>query len=118
MNLTAYEVAAAGSVAGFVAVLVGGVIVTGALVWAVLLGIKVRKREPRRPRPDEQPRLPASGAVRETREQRAPREMGADDRLTPHDLRPSGGMSSGDQRRPRWNRGSSGSFGSGGPGGA
>lgn len=104
MNLTALEAAAAGSVAGFVAVLVGGVIVTGALVWAVLLGIKIRKRESRRPRPDEQPRLPASGAVRETREQRAPREMSPDERLTPHDLRPSGGMPSGDQRRPRWNR--------------
>lgn len=104
MNLTALEAAAAGSVAGFVAVLVGGVVVTGALVWAVLLGIKIRKREPRRPRPDEQPRLPASGAVRETREQRAPREMSRDERLTPHDLRPSGGMPSGDQRRPRWNR--------------
>ncbi|MFG3659120.1 DUF6479 family protein [Streptomyces sp. NPDC047706] len=116
MNLTAYEVAAAGSVAGFVAVLVGGVIVTGALIWAVLLGIKVRKREPRTPRPHEQPRLPADGAVHEIREQRAPHEVGQDERLTPHDLRPSGGMPSGDQRRPRWNRGSSGSFGSGGPG--
>ncbi|GGT22644.1 DUF6479 family protein [Streptomyces chromofuscus] len=118
MNLTAYEAAAAGSVAGFVAVLVGGLVVTATLIWAVLLGIKVRKREPRRPRPDEQPRLPASGAVRETREQREPNAITGDDRLTPHDLRPSGGARSGDQRRPRWNRGSSGSFGSGGPGGA
>lgn len=118
MNPIAQEVAAAGSAAGFVVILVGGVVVTAVLIWAVLLGIKVRKREPRRPRPDEQPRLPASGAVRETREQRDPHEVAGEERLTPHDLRPSGGMRSGDQRRPRWNRGSSGSFGSGGPGGA
>ncbi|MBG0850665.1 hypothetical protein I2W78_02040 [Streptomyces spinoverrucosus] len=118
MNPIAHEVAAAGSVAGFVAVLVGGVVVTAVLIWAVLLGIKVRRREPRRPRPDEQPRLPASGAVGESREQREPHEVGGDARLTPHDLRPSGGMRSGDQRRPRWNRGSSGSFGNGGPGAA
>ncbi|MFB9465903.1 DUF6479 family protein [Streptomyces cinereospinus] len=118
MNLTAYEVAAAGSAAGFVAVLLGGVVVTAVLIWAVLLGIKVRKREPRRPRPDEQPTLPASGAVHETREQRTPQEVAGDERLTPHTLRPSGGTRSGDQRRPRWDSGSSGSFGSGGPGGA
>jgi hypothetical protein len=42
--------------------------------------------------------------------------MGEGERLTPHDLRPTGGTPSGDQRRPRWNEGSSGSFGGGGGG--
>ncbi|CAL9345080.1 hypothetical protein SUDANB105_00350 [Streptomyces sp. enrichment culture] len=116
MNTTASEIAASGSGVGMAVILVGGVVITAALIWAVLLGIRARKREPRRPRPDEQPRVPDSGPVHETREQRAPHGMGEGERLTPHELRPTGGTPSGDQRRPRWDEGSSGSFGGGGSG--
>lgn len=118
---TSENLAAAGSVAGMVAVLVAGVVITGALVWAIRLGIGVRRREHRPPRPEEQPTPPPSGPVRETSERRAPDEIppgGRDgERLTPHELHPTGGRTEPDQRRPRWNDGSSGSFGSGGPGG-
>ena len=38
------------------------------------------------------------------------------ERLTPHELRPTGGRDSADGGRPRWDQGTGGSFGSGGPG--
>ncbi|MFF1628150.1 DUF6479 family protein [Streptomyces sp. NPDC058272] len=103
--------------------LVAGLVVVCALIWAVRLGIKVRRREAAPPRPDEQPRLPESGPVHEVREVREPDEVpqahDESERLTPHQL--SGGGTSGskrseDQTRRRWSRGSGGSFGSGGPG--
>ncbi|MFI7500810.1 DUF6479 family protein [Streptomyces sp. NPDC049687] len=120
MQMT-YEAAAASSVFGVVAVLVGGVVITGALIWAVRLGTKVRRREqqPGRP-PSRQPTPPASGSPHDEREIREPDEVprAADgERLTPHQLNPSGTKRSEDQTRPRWEPGSSGSFGGGGPGG-
>ncbi|AWT46963.1 MULTISPECIES: DUF6479 family protein [Streptomyces] len=120
MNSTLYLAASAGTAFGVVAVLVAGVLITAGLIWAVRLGIGVRRREHRPPRPEEQPRLPDSGPVRESHEMRAPHEMPRTDgeRLTPHELRPTGGAPSGDQQRGRWSEGSSGSFGSGGSGGA
>ncbi|WP_432136426.1 MULTISPECIES: DUF6479 family protein [unclassified Streptomyces] len=119
MDITVTEAADAGNALGLVAVLVAGVIVTGALIWAVRLGIGVRRREPTPPGAAEQPRPPANGPVYETRSTREPNEMPdpADDiRLTPHELRPTGGRDSREQRRPRWEDGTGGSFGSGGPG--
>lgn len=117
MNTTAYTTtAASGSVWGMVTIVVGGVLITAALIWAVQYGIRVRRSEARRPRTGNQPTLPESGPVHETHEQREPNEMGDGERLNPHQLRPTGGTPSGDQRRPRWSRGSSGSFGGGGPG--
>ncbi|WP_155059500.1 DUF6479 family protein [Streptomyces blattellae] len=123
MNAIAYVIphqAAAANPAGLVAVLIGGLLVAGALVWAVRLGIKVRSRESRPPAPKEQPTRPGTGPVRETREMRegneVPRAGDETERLTPHDLQPSGSKPSDDQKRRRWNQGSSGSFGSGGPG--
>lgn len=118
--MTSYEAAAAGSVFGVVAVLVGGLVIAGALIWAVRLGIKVRRDEPRPPRRSEQPTRPASGSAHDGREMREPDEMprAADgsERLTPHRLNPSGTQRSEDQTRPRWDSGTGGSFGGGGPG--
>ncbi|MEU3979169.1 DUF6479 family protein [Streptomyces sp. NPDC026672] len=120
MNTTAEQLAAAGSVAGAVVIVVFGLLVTAALVWAVRLGIRVRRDEPAPPRPDEQPRLPDSGPVFEEREMREPNEVprAADEsaRLRPHHLGNSPSRTGGDQSRPRWEPGSSGSFGGGGGG--
>ncbi|WP_037671224.1 DUF6479 family protein [Streptomyces griseus] len=122
MDTIHYEAAGAGTTSGFIVILLGGLVITGALVWAVRLGIKVRGREHAHPRPGERhPRLPEDGPVRETREYREPDEMpqatDASERLTPHELRHSGGRRRADQAPPRWDEGSSGSFGSGGTGG-
>jgi len=99
---------------------VGGLVIAGALIWAVRVGIRIRRRESPPPRPEEQPKLPASGPVQETREMREPDEVprAADEseRLTPHELHASGSKRSKNQKPPRWKPGSSGSFGSGGPG--
>ncbi|WP_314220028.1 DUF6479 family protein [Streptomyces zaehneri] len=97
-----------------------GIVLVGGLIWAFRLGIKVRAREPAPPQPHEQPRRPGSGPAHETRRAREPNEMpratDESERLTPHELRPTGSRDSADQRRPRWNEGSGGSFGSGGQG--
>ncbi|GAA3833577.1 DUF6479 family protein [Streptomyces phyllanthi] len=119
MTTSQYE-AAATNAAGGIAILIIGLVVAGALIWAVRLGMKVRRRESRTPRPDEHPTPPPGGPVRESREMREPNEVprAADERerLTPHGLQASGSKRSQDQQRRRWNPGSSGSFGSGGPG--
>ncbi|GHE45822.1 hypothetical protein GCM10018785_14370 [Streptomyces longispororuber] len=97
-----------------------GLVVAVALTWAVWLGIRVRRREPARPRPEEQPRLPEGGPVHEVRERREPDEVPrSDERLTPHQLKGQGTVGSkrsDDQEPDRWSSGSSGAFGSGGPG--
>ncbi|MFI2644101.1 DUF6479 family protein [Streptomyces sp. NPDC018610] len=122
MDTTGYTAAAgAPSVVGIILVVVGGLIVVGLLVWAVRLGIKVMHRESRTPRGGEHPTLPESGPVHETQQRREPDEVPrAEDtgrRLSPHELGSPGSRRSEDQDRPRWDEGSSGSFGSGGPGG-
>ncbi|MFE4547353.1 DUF6479 family protein [Streptomyces sp. NPDC056785] len=113
MQLMAVSDAARGTLGAFL----GGLVLVGALVWAVRLGMKVRRKEPRRPRPDEQPQLPRSGPVQEVRELREPDEMprAADrsERLKPRNLHASGSKRSPNQDVPRWNTGDSGSFGSG-----
>ncbi|MFD0065675.1 DUF6479 family protein [Streptomyces sp. NPDC056637] len=120
MNPAYFELAAATTALSAVGAFAGGLIIAGALVWAVRLGIKVRKGESRPPTPDEQPHLPEGGAVREIREMREPDEVPVakdeSERLMPYELRHAGGKRSEDQRTPRWAPGSSGSFGSGGPG--
>lgn len=89
-------------------------------MWAVRLGISVRRQEPAPPRPADHPTLPPSGPVMESREMREPDEVPrAGDggrRLTPYEIHASGTKRSGHQKRPRWSPGSSGSFGSGGSG--
>ncbi|MFI6877322.1 DUF6479 family protein [Streptomyces sp. NPDC050400] len=102
---------------------VGGLVIAVALIWAVWLGIRLRRREPGPPDPADQPKLPADGPVREIREMRepdeVPRTQDGRERLTPHELHGQGTMPSRrspDQTRRRWSRGNSGAFGSGGPG--
>ncbi|MGA5524706.1 DUF6479 family protein [Streptomyces pseudogriseolus] len=103
-----------------------GLVVAGIVVLALLIGMflfgsrRVRNDDSRRPRPEEQPRMPEGGPVREVREHREPEEMPrTDERLTPHELKGHGNAgtrTSAAQERPRWDEGGSGGFGSGGPG--
>ncbi|MFI0806114.1 DUF6479 family protein [Streptomyces echinatus] len=115
-----YEAAAGVQVFGYIALLVAGVACVAGLIWAFRMGFKVRRREPRPPRPEEQPRMPASGPVRETLEMREPDEVpraaGDAERLTPYQVGNVRSKRAEDQRRTRWSPGSSGSFGGGGGG--
>ncbi|MFC5673103.1 DUF6479 family protein [Streptomyces incanus] len=88
-----------------------GLVVVAVLVVGLLIGLfasgsrRVRRGESARPRPDEQPRMPEGGPVREVRERREPDEMPRDgDRLRPHDLHggSSGSRTGTSQDRPRW----------------
>ncbi|WP_371673337.1 DUF6479 family protein [Streptomyces sp. NBC_00289] len=117
---TAWMETAAGTGAGGAAIVVVGVVIAALLIGAFWLGVRVMRRESRPPRPDEQPRLPDSGPVREVREHRESDEVPrSEERLTPHQLPGNAGSrTSTSKDRPRWDEGSSGSFGSGGPGGS
>ncbi|MEU6228196.1 DUF6479 family protein [Streptomyces sp. NPDC047042] len=112
--------AASSNVLNVIAAFAGGLIVVALLIWAVRLGVRTKEAESPPPSPDEQPRLPESGPVREEREQRAPNEVPPateeSERLNPHNLHASGTKRGEDQTRPRWSPGNSGSFGSGGSG--
>jgi hypothetical protein len=113
---------AATNAGGVIALVIVGLVLVGALIWAIRFGVKVRRREPGSPRHGEHPTLPSAGPVHETQQMREPDEVPRaahkGERLTPHDLGSSGSRRSQDQRRRRWSRGSSGSFGSGGAGDA
>jgi len=114
------ETAATRDLAVGIAPLIAGLVIVVGLIWAIRLGIRVRRREPAPPRPEEQPHLPEGGPVREVQENREPDEMPNDGtRLTPHELKAHGNVGSrpsSSEERPRWDEGSGGSFGSGGPG--
>ncbi|MEU9136433.1 DUF6479 family protein [Streptomyces sp. NPDC048404] len=120
MNPTYVETAMSNAAVGTLGAFIGGLVVVAALVWAVRLGIKVRRRESDPPKPQEHPRMPAGGPTYETSEVREPEEVSESvdgrERLTPHELHSSGSKRSEDQARPRWGSESRGSFGSGGPG--
>ncbi|WP_369243931.1 DUF6479 family protein [Streptomyces sp. R41] len=120
MNTASFELIAANHTVNAVAAFVGGLFIAGALVWAVFLGIRVRRKESPPPLPEEQPRLPDTGAVHEEREMREPDEVPhaaeESERLMPYNLHAAGSRHADDQHRKRWVPGSSGSFGSGGPG--
>jgi hypothetical protein len=93
-----------------------GLLVAGALVAAVSLGMRVKDKELPTPSAEEQTKLPATGAVREMREIREPDEVPHADgreRLMPYQLKQAGTRRCADQQRRRWQPGSSGSFGSG-----
>ncbi|MFF9220668.1 DUF6479 family protein [Streptomyces viridosporus] len=121
MSTATYELlAASAQVWSLIGAFVGGLVVAGALIWAVRIGMQVMDREEHRPTPEEQTRLPDGGAVREMREIREPDEVpllpksGA--RLMPYELHHASTRTGKDQVRKRWLPGSSGGFGSGGPG--
>jgi hypothetical protein len=118
MNMEWTDIAAERSVMGGIAPFLAGLVVVGMLVGALWLGARVRAREPRRPRPEEQPRVPEGGPVREERVNREPDEIPRSDlRLTPYEVHGNkGSRPSESQDRPRWSKGGSGSFGSGGLG--
>ncbi|MFD7700790.1 DUF6479 family protein [Streptomyces caelestis] len=105
---------------GVFAAFIGGLFVAGALIWAVRVGMRYMDREEPRPAAEDQPRLPDGGAVREMREMREPDEMPdmrrTGSRLMPYELHHSATRTGKDQQRKRWLPGSSGGFGSGGPG--
>ncbi|WP_407562985.1 DUF6479 family protein [Streptomyces sp. 184] len=85
-----------------------GLVLVAVLVGAVWLGIRIRSREPAPPRPEDQPRPPASGPVRRvTEEHREPVEVPRRGRrLTAHRLRGHG--NSGTRPGRRQSGGSSG----------
>ncbi|MFJ8787668.1 DUF6479 family protein [Streptomyces sp. NPDC102462] len=119
MDTTPEYMAAAGSTAGMIVIVVGGLLVTAALVWSLRLGARVLRREQLPHRSAARTRPPRSGPVGEERQMREPSEVPRateGHRPTPHELGNSPDRPSGDQDRPRWRSGSSGSFGGGGGG--
>ncbi|MBD9735165.1 MULTISPECIES: DUF6479 family protein [unclassified Streptomyces] len=120
MSTATYEVLAAGQdVLNVVAAFIGGLVVAGALIWAVRVGMRVMDTEEHRPSPEEQPRLPDGGAVHEMREMREPDEVPRSqggERIMPHEFHRAATRTGKDQSPRRWSPGSSGGFGSGGPG--
>lgn len=100
-----------------------GLVIALALIWAVWMGIRFRRREPGPPDPADQPKLPRTGPVEEVREMREPDEMPHTDdggsRLPPHELPGfgnAGSKRSTDQRPRHWSRDGGDAAGSGGPG--
>ncbi|MFW6690571.1 DUF6479 family protein [Streptomyces sp. MAR4 CNX-425] len=113
---TAPAVAADAVTAGLLPFLLGLVLVA-VLVGAVWLGIRIRSREPAPPRPEDQPRPPASGPVPHVTEEREPAEVPRGrGRLTPHELPGHGNSGTRPARRPARRRGERQSGGSRGPG--
>lgn len=99
---------------------IAGLVVVAVLIAAFAWGRRIRARESRPPRPEEQPHLPDDGPVREEREFREPDEVPrSSHRLTTHDLEGYGSGSthrSVSQEPPEEKNGDGGSFGSGGLG--
>ena len=120
MTMATHELLAASSQVLHSTIALIGVVVAGALVWAVSMGVRVMENEPPRPHADEHGMLPATGAVHEVFEEREPDEIPlaaeGSPRLRPYQIHHSGSRRSEDQSRRRWTPGSSGAFGSGGPG--
>ncbi|MFI6437311.1 DUF6479 family protein [Streptomyces sp. NPDC050759] len=121
MSTATFVLAASSSeVLNVIAAFAGGLFIAGALVFAVVFGMRVQDRELPRPLSDEQPHLPETGPIREMREMREPDELPAtadgQERLMPYQLHHSGSRRGEDQNRKRWLPGSSGGFGSGGLG--
>ncbi|GGU61122.1 DUF6479 family protein [Streptomyces daghestanicus] len=100
------------------AAFLGGLVIAGALIWAVRVGLRVLDRDTGHPRPDEQPKMPATGPVREEREMREPDDVPVmapgGSRLMPYELHRASTRRGKDQTRRRWLPGSTGSFGGGG----
>ncbi|MET8944355.1 DUF6479 family protein [Streptomyces sp. NPDC004542] len=119
MSTAAAQLAAASGLMSLVLFLVA-VAVLAILAGGFWLTSRVRYTESPRPRPEEQPHLPPGGAVREIRENRESEEVPVTPKggrpLTPYELSNQDTRPSESKDRPRWSRGSSGSFGGGGLG--
>ncbi|MFJ3234892.1 DUF6479 family protein [Streptomyces sp. NPDC086787] len=119
MTTDSIQLAAASGLMGLVFFLVAMAVlaVLGGGFW---LTSRVKYRESPRPRPEEQPHLPPEGAVREVMENResqeVPRMPKGGRPLTPYELSNMSTRPSTSTDRPRWSKGSSGSFGGGGLG--
>ncbi|MDN0200477.1 DUF6479 family protein [Streptomyces sp. S.PNR 29] len=122
MSTATYELLAASGqhALNMTAAFIGGLVVAGALIWAVRVGMRVMEQDTGHPGPEEQPKLPDTGPVHEIREMREPDEVpvSADgrERLMPYQLHNTNTRTGKDQHRRRWLPGSSGGFGSGGLG--
>ncbi|MEU6816720.1 DUF6479 family protein [Streptomyces sp. NPDC046860] len=96
------------------------VAVLGLLAGGFWITCRIKDSEPPRPSADEQPHLPPEGATREVQENREPDEIPRTPKggraLLPYELTNMGTKTSENKDRPRWSRGSSGSFGGGGLG--
>ncbi|MEV5145604.1 DUF6479 family protein [Streptomyces sp. NPDC052727] len=119
MNTASMQLAAAsGLMSLFLFIVAVGVLAL--LAGGFWMTSRVRYRESPRPRPEEQPKLPPEGPVHEVRENREsaeiPRIPKGDRPLTPYELTNMDTRTSASKQRPRWSKGSSGSFGGGGLG--
>ncbi|MFF4394950.1 DUF6479 family protein [Streptomyces sp. NPDC001480] len=119
MSTASMQLAAASGLMSLVLFLVA-VAVLAVLAGGFWLTSRVRYNESPRPRPDEQPHLPPEGAVHEVRQNRESEEVPVVPKggraMTPYDLRNQDTRPSESKDRPRWSKGSSGSFGGGGLG--
>ncbi|MFJ3718420.1 DUF6479 family protein [Streptomyces sp. NPDC090057] len=113
------QLAAASGLMGLVLFVIA-VAVLALLAGGFWLNSREKYREPPRPRPEEQPHLPPEGAVHEIRENRESQEVPVTPKggrpLTPYELTNIDSRTSESKDRPRWSKGSSGSFGGGGLG--
>jgi uncharacterized protein DUF6479 len=117
MSTASIQLAASGLLS--IGLFVVAVALVALLAGGAWLTSRVRAAEPPRPRPEEQPRLPEGGAVHEVLENRESEEVVMPEGgrpLTPYELSNMQTRPGSDPKRPRWSRGSSGSFGGGGPG--
>ncbi|WP_338899931.1 DUF6479 family protein [Streptomyces sp. TG1A-60] len=117
MDMEWTDIAIEEGVLGGIAPFLAGLVVVAMLIGAFWLGARVRAREPRPPRPEEQPRMPEGGPVREERVNREPDEIPqSENRLTPYEVHGNmGTRPSESKKRRRWSKGG-GSFGGGGLG--
>ncbi|MFB0614610.1 DUF6479 family protein [Streptomyces sp. AGS-58] len=119
MNTASMQLAAASGLMSLFLFLVA-VALLALLAGGFWMTSRVKYREPPRPRPEEQPKLPPEGAVHEVRQNRefeeVPQTPEGGRPLTPYELTNMDSRPSESEDRPRWSRGSSGSFGGGGLG--
>ncbi|MEV7995398.1 DUF6479 family protein [Streptomyces sp. NPDC086077] len=119
MNNASMQLAAPSGLLSLVLFVVA-IAVVGVLGGSFWLGNRIKFGEPPRPRADEQPHLPPEGAVHEVRQIREPDDVPVMPKggrpLTPYELTNMRTKPSTSTDRPRWGRGTTGSFGGGGLG--
>ncbi|MER8233381.1 DUF6479 family protein [Streptomyces sp. NPDC101490] len=121
-TLSAAQTLAAGVWQSGLGQLIGGLVLVAVLIAAVWLGFRVRDRESRAPKPDEQPHRPDTGELPgEVSEYRRRTEVPRTDgehRLMPYQLHDTGETAPDPptEEKRKWGGISSGGFGSGGTG--